>query len=209
MRGSGALLARRLSFAARQLLRWPASRLAQWFLMRGATGAQICGLDVSVNRDLLDAEGPESARQLFDHVRRALTLLEDVQPRLLARMRRDVRRAFIGLGPYCAYWSTFRTILLGSRSVRTSDATYLASVFVHEAVHARFYRRGIRMWPDLEARIERRCLLEQIAFVECIEGGESLAADLRQWLDRPWWTAEHLAARAEEVAREVKQKLDQ
>ena len=64
-----------------------------------------------------------------------------------------------------------------------ADSDAVASLIVHEAVHERFEARGIRYWPDLRARMERRCLGEQIAFLTS-QGRTDLANAYEDYLRR-------------------------
>ena len=61
----------------------------------------------------------------------------------------------------------------------------IAATLVHEAVHARLQRAGLRYWPDLRPRIEAVCVREEIAFVRLLAAaGFTDTERWLAWLDR-------------------------
>ena len=84
--------------------------------------------------------------------------------------------------------------VLRSRYVRESDPAAVAVTLVHEATHARLWRRGIRDDPCGRRRMEEICVKEQIAFAERLDNPDILN-HLRGKLQRPWWTPAQLHER--------------
>lgn len=98
----------------------------------------------------------------------ALVLMNNVDPRRFGRARKSIRRILIAPIRDNAYWVLSGTCILSDEQVDGGSTVGIATV-VHEAVHARLdhWANG----PELRSRIERRCLLEQIAFVERVPVG--------------------------------------
>jgi len=57
--------------------------------------------------------------------------------------------------------------------------------------------------PALRARIEARCLREEIAFGGKVPGAEPLIAEAQRALEQCWWTSEEQAAREHEQLRQL------
>lgn len=104
------------------------------------------------------------APQLLDHVVAALSLIQEMDPRRFRRIEGDLHRIFIRRGGGSSYRSLTEVCVLEADLVRTAPPANLALTVVHEAAHARIFKRGIRYRPDLAERIEARCVKEQIAF---------------------------------------------
>jgi hypothetical protein len=104
------------------------------------------------------------AAEAFMKVGTALALIAQADPRRYRRIAADMPRIFVRRGGGSAYWSLVDTCVLEDRHVRQDPRANVALTIVHEAAHARLYRRGIRYWPDLVERIEHRCIMEQILF---------------------------------------------
>lgn len=169
--------------------------MLEWFVLRTHSRIPVAGFDVFT---IDDSERMEPVVK----IREALGLIATVEPRRINRMRRDVPRIVVWFGGYAGYWAASNSIMLGSRLIRESDPASIAGVLVHEATHARLRNRGVERRPNVEARIEKLCLREQIAFVERLPNSQQLVAHLRQWLEKPWWTAEQMSQRAAETLRE-------
>jgi hypothetical protein len=102
--------------------------------------------------------------ELFDRVLGALDLIRRFDPRRFRRIERDVPRILVRRGGGAEYRELTRTCVLEAGDVQRLTAANLALAIVHEAAHARIFRRGVPYWPGLAERIEARCVKEQIAF---------------------------------------------
>ncbi len=125
----------------------------------------------------------EDAHDLFFALDRALSLIERLDPRRYRRIRQDVRRVVV-VQRHSDFTSPHSgTVGLAVKSIVGQKDASVALSLVHEAVHARLHRAGLRYWPDWQQRIEELCIQQQIAFVRLLPlAGYALPVD---WL-QPW-----------------------
>lgn len=107
----------------------------------------------------------------------ALELIAALAPRRLRRMQSDRVRIVAGYVKAAEYWYTSHTCVLGQDMLRDSSDAYVALALVHETTHARIARWGILVWPDLLARIEVRCHIEEIDFAQRLSREEYPGTD--------------------------------
>jgi hypothetical protein len=123
------------------------------------------------------------ASDLLSATAAAIRLIEEADPRRFSRIMRDVDRIIItefnaAVG---AHFPHSRTCFISTRFVQTYPVANLAILIAHEATHARLDAMRIRLYPDLRARIERRCGLEEVAFARRLTG-RHLGA-IQDWID--------------------------
>jgi hypothetical protein len=139
---------------------------------------------------------PDTGEKLLDRVTAALDQVDRFNRRRIERLIRDgvviVIVPFEGRHFYSEY---VNAICLDSRILRreTSTTSTIACAIVHESVHARFAHAGLFYNQRVAARMERRCVEEEIAFVarSPVVSQDALAkwAALRRAdLERRWWT---------------------
>jgi hypothetical protein len=101
----------------------------------------------------------------------ALALIERYQPWRLAHLRRDLRQFWIVRYP-CrgAYIPAERTCMTELTFLARRDITAapVASSIVHEGVHARVHRMGVRAESSDPAREERLCRRAELAFGQAL-----------------------------------------
>lgn len=158
------ILIGRLLYCASQTVVYPLWLAADRLLFRGGTAAVVRDIQVT-------CPGAADHAALVDKSAAALDLIAVLDPVRLERIRRLVRRVIITdlPGARGAYIFGSRTCLLSADHVRERSAALVALTIVHEAAHVRVDSAGIRFWPDLKARIERRCDREQLAFAQLLE----------------------------------------
>jgi hypothetical protein len=176
------------------VLNCPLSRIqsaARWALFKTlflfSRRSVIDGIEV------IDVAGEESERTIGS-LRKALQLLETTDPGRYQRLRRDLRRIALLKAGGPEFAPEVRACVLRSRYVRESDPAGVAATLVHEAAHARLWRRGVRENSDSRPRVEEICVNEQIAFAERL-GNPDMLNHLRDKLQRPWWTQAQLHER--------------
>lgn len=81
-------------------------------------------------------------------------------------------------GAYGAYLPLSGTCYLDARFLATRTAAEVACVIVHESTHARLDRHGFAVFGR-NRRIERRCVLEEIAFANRLHPDD--CAGLEAW----------------------------
>jgi hypothetical protein len=147
--------------------------------------------------DVGDAAQGETA---MARVSEALSLIRRYDPRRFARIVHDgVRIVFSRHLAHAQYWSPVNVIALNLPSVMRWTAPQTATAIVHEATHARLSRAGIAPSRAAIARIERRCVEEEISFVRRLphtdEAFEQWAEQKRGLLVTKWWTRRGKARR--------------
>lgn len=106
------------------------------------------------------------ASLLAKRVMDAVALVNLVEPRRFSRMRRDVRYCLVMSAKSSAYWVLTGTCLISEKRARESNEIRIALTLVHEATHARIARAGVHYSTRSRLRVERRCIREQISFVQ-------------------------------------------
>jgi len=133
----------------------------------------------------------DRADDVFATMEEALGLIAMHAPRILRRLRHDLRYIVVESqpAPSAHYDSTERACFVDTRYVNEWPVEYIAATLVHEAAHARIDRRGILYSNDKRRRIEQRCVREQIDFARLLpDDNTELLAHLEANLDRVWYT---------------------
>jgi hypothetical protein len=160
-------------------------RMARW-VWRFGRRRRVHGLEAAA-----PSCTPRLAKHALDRFADAVELLHRYDPRRLTRIRRDLPRIILGgtEAGHAIYSVGLDAAILNLATVtdRGVPVSFLAQSIVHEATHARIARVGIEYSPENRARIERRCVREELAFVERLpEPDRELAASsLRDWLASP------------------------
>jgi hypothetical protein len=146
-------------------------RLARWARARITQIHQIRGFRVVVENSRVDIQTADVLARLDE----ALRLIEDYQPWRLAHLRRDICQIWITRYP-CrgAYFHEQRTCMteLTFLARRDISAAPVAASIIHEGMHARMHRFGVRLDQASGARMERICRRAELHF------GRSLPADM-------------------------------
>ena len=71
------------------------------------------------------------------------------------------------------YWKNLNACFLSPALIKHSPEAEIAAVILHEAVHARLYRWGIRTGPENRTRIEAICMREERRFRALTETGKA------------------------------------
>jgi hypothetical protein len=175
--------------------RKPISHLRPWsgWLVRAwmrGEAVRHCGLAIYCGR-------PAEARQMIlERVTAALDQIERFDRRRLERIVRErVTIVIMASEGRHFYSERVNAICLDSRILRreTSTTSTIACAIVHESVHARFALAGLFYNQTCAARMERRCIEEEIAYVArspYVNRDEftKWAALRRAALEHPWWT---------------------
>jgi hypothetical protein len=154
-------------------------------------------IPVGVDRALRDSPA-------FAKVAEALDLIGRVEPRRLARLRRDVAAVVVSHRATC-FSALSATCYLEIGLVAQKTAGSIALALVHEGVHARFATAGIvPEAPADAARQEVRCSREELAFLSRLEmAGWTNTDGMRAWLEQCRATAQRAVAASRMVAPAV------
>jgi hypothetical protein len=174
----------------------------RWFARQLFTGpdTMIAGLLVDFGA-VPEPHRRETLQKLAD----ALAIIGRADPKRLRRLVAGGTRMVLStdVAGY-RYFRTSNFIVLGVQSITSSTIQAIAVSIVHEATHARI--DALMDTPGrLTARVERRCIEEEIAFVRRWpqrdeEGFRAWEAAMRAQLETPWWT---VGAVTRGLAREV------
>jgi hypothetical protein len=115
----------------------------------------------------------------------ALGLIETWQPWRFRRLQHDLAGIRVSRFPCrAAYFPHTRTCLVELTFLANpafSDAQIAASI-VHEGVHARLHRAGLRLPPEEHAREERLCRRAELELGLAVPNGEAVVERARQSL---------------------------
>ena len=190
-----------LFFAVQKALLNPIRAFVDKRIIESAHRSEILG--VSVYYTDREVKYGELSSIFLDKVTVALSLISHLDPRRLRHLQVKGLRVLIQSASTSGYLAASNTILLATRDVEKCEPAVMAGILVHEATHARIERLGIRRRPSIRSRIERRCLLEQISFLERVPGRRDLVEYYRSWLSRTWWDPKHRLERRLRYFREI------
>jgi hypothetical protein len=137
---------------------------------------------------------PEDRRKIaVDRVNQALYLIFKLDSRRYYRLFNDGTTIAIvhGAGGH-SYCVPNNTIILDLRRIEGETVSAAALSIVHEATHARIALAGVEYRGDRRARIEWRCVEEEIVFSRHFpwpseENRVAWEAQQREQFNRPWW----------------------
>jgi hypothetical protein len=125
-----------------------------------------------------------------DHVLRrleaALDLIAQYQPWRFRRLQHDVAQILVRRYPCrAAYHPPSRTCLVELTFLANPDfsTAQLGASIVHEAIHARLDRMGVRVLPQQKAREERLCRMAEVEFGLAVPNGQPVVERARAALD--------------------------
>jgi hypothetical protein len=139
------------------------------------------GIPVTVLNSRPDIETAQAVNRLSD----ALALISVYAPDRLRRMRHDFAEIWVRRFPCrAAYYPEPRACLIELTFLVNPrhTAAEVAASLVHEAVHARLARAGIRVGQEDKAREERLCREAELEFGLAIPGGEQVVDRARESL---------------------------
>jgi hypothetical protein len=152
----------------------------------------------------------DSASSL-DRVEEALSLIKKYDRRRYDRLIRDLERVWVQLipGGIAHFDSSIWACVLDPRHVlnHANSTERIASSIVHEATHARLWRRGIRYQEDLRSRVEAVCFRSERAFAAKLPNGEQMREQaersLAAYASPEYWTDEAFRKRRHEGSIET------
>ena len=108
-------------------------------------------------------------------------------PGAIRRFDHYVSGLYVREGRVSGFLNATRTIVLARELLLHGSPAEVASVIVHEYVHARFNAARVGAWGDSIPRMEDRCLRYQLEFLEPISDTEHVIAHLRKHVGTTWW----------------------
>jgi hypothetical protein len=148
---------------------------------------------------IVDFAADGAFAQVLPLVTEAIRLIAIHDPRRYTRIHRDIQYIIVARTPLsevAEYWPNLRACILDPSFARSHSAGRTALNIVHEATHARLWKVGVRYKENVRARVERRCILEEIAFASQVPDGGELEADARSRLHEPaFWNDEAVQSR--------------
>ena len=135
----------------------------------------------------------------------ALDLVAAVDPRRFARIRRDMPHVRVVRAGGGFFEVATASCVVDWPGTMWNPVVDLAKTIVHEATHARLQRVGIGYPEAWRRRIERRCMLEEVAFLRRLpDAGAEAArrqAQVEPALATEWWLPHHAIEKALAQAR--------
>jgi hypothetical protein len=160
---------------------------ADRFELRFSTGRRVDGLWIGTFESNADA--------ILLRVEDALRLIKTHDPRRYYRLTRDLDRIWVRLlpGPLARFSYSLRACELDTRFVlaESSVPEMIAATIVHEATHARLWRRGIQYREEARHRVEAACLRRELAFAARLPNGTAVRDQAERALETPpgFWTS--------------------
>ncbi|MGH8746269.1 MAG: hypothetical protein ACREUK_07250 [Burkholderiales bacterium] len=132
---------------------------------------------------------PDASRdQVRERLTAGLAHLKQYDPRRYNLVHQQIRHILIWPGHYHAY-TRLGGILLAAEHIQDAMLAETIGSLVHEAVHLRIERWGARTGGDRQARIERRCLAEQVdSLLRCSLISPETGQKIMAILSIEWWT---------------------
>jgi hypothetical protein len=155
-------------------------------------GLDVFFIDPDVSRD-----------QVRERLTAALAHLKRCDVRRYDLVHRQVRHVLVWPGHYNAY-TMLGGMLLASEHIQDATPAETIGTLVHEAVHLRIARFGVRAGGARQARIERRCLAEQVdSLLRCSLITPSTARKIFEALSTEWWTDSPNRLDLEQIVRKA------
>jgi hypothetical protein len=117
----------------------------------------------------------------------ALSLLKQVDPRTFNRIISDIKRIIVLSAGGPEFVPNLNSLIFSHDYVVARDLHRLMMDLVHEACHARLWRRGVVLDTDNAARIERICVREEVRLAAKLPKSDQLAAVALKRLEAKWW----------------------
>jgi hypothetical protein len=156
--------------------------LSDRIMLRLSAGKRIDGLWVGTYFQT-------NAGTVMRRIEEALHLIKVHDPRRYDRLGKDLTRVWVRLipGALARFAPTQEACELDERFVlaETSSPELIAAAIVHEATHARMWRRGIGYDERLRARVEAACFRRELAFAAKLPNGERVREQARDALAIP------------------------
>jgi hypothetical protein len=157
-------------------------------MLRWSTNKRIDGLWVGC----FDSDSAPS----LNRVEEALCLIKKYDRRRYDHLIRDLERIWVLIipGGIAHFDSSIWACVLDPRHVLNEEnsAARIAASIVHEATHARLWRRGIGYQENMRLRVEAVCFRSEQAFAARIPEGEQIAEQaermLAHYADQVHWT---------------------
>jgi hypothetical protein len=157
-------------------------RLVRFLAVRIVPFVVVDGLDVFF------VDPGVSRERVRERLAEALAHLKQCDRRRYNLVHRQIRHVMVWPGHYNAYTS-LGGVLLASEHIQDATPAETIGTLVHEAVHLRMARRGVRAGGDRQAKIERRCLAEQVdSLLRCSLITPSTADKIVGALSTEWWS---------------------
>jgi len=165
------------------------------FMLRWSVGRRIDGLWVGSFEDK-----PEPGLRRAEE---ALSVIKTYDRRLYQRLIRDLERIWVQVTPggLAHFDSSIWACVLDPRYVldETKSSEEIASTIVHEATHARLWRRGIGYQEELRSRVEAACFRRERAFAAKLPNGAKIRDQADRYLaayaSQDYWTDEAFRTR--------------
>jgi hypothetical protein len=148
-------------------------------------------------------------------VEEALHLIKTYDRLRYERLLRDLERVWVLpiVGGVAQFDRSMWACVLDPRHVldETRSPEQIAASIVHEATHARLWRRGIGYQEEIRSRVEAVCFRRERAFAARLPDGKQIREladrELAAYANQGYWTNEAFRARYEEGVVRVTQYL--
>lgn len=130
-----------------------------------------------------------------DHFNKVEVAIDLIRKHARIRLGRYLKRVIVVQSTGSEYWPFASACALSEMTLRTQTPEWVASVLVHETVHARLWRRGVKYEERYRPRIEKICTEAQIRFLRSLPGTQELVDHLFKHLADGWYSDHELDRR--------------
>jgi hypothetical protein len=145
--------------------------LADRLMLRFSTSRHVDGLWIGT------FEAEAEAESILSRLEEALSLIKHYDRVRYDRLIRDLERIWVLLLPtgLANFNHTIHACKIDTRYCLAATTTpeLIAAAIVHEATHARLWRRGFRYEEERRPRIEEICMRREIAFAAKLPNGDA------------------------------------
>jgi hypothetical protein len=139
-------------------LSWPRIALERW-LTRRSFHRNVRGFEVYVDGTI------DTPTDLVARLEGTFTYLASKHGRIYGRFHESFERFLIRPGGFSEYWPVSRSCILDSDLLTNYPTYVIAGTLVHEHTHARLFTTQRKRDEMARARVERRCIIEQLAII--------------------------------------------
>lgn len=141
-----------------------------WVLWKLSSRSERGGLVIGIVEGVADAEASA------DRIATALSLIQDNDPVLYRRLQFHLPRIVVLPRGRASYWHAFQVCMLSSPDIMKWHVSQLASIIVHEGMHAWIRARGIDSGSGgiTRNRIEQTCLKGQLRFARQLVNSDDM-----------------------------------
>ena len=166
-----------------RLFMWATSPILRRILFSGKARV-LLGIETFAEQAIPDSDA------MMKKLESALAELKERSPRHFRLVQNSIGRVAFERGGRCFYHPDLKACVIDARTARNVDPSWLALVLVHEAMHGRLLRAGIRHSSGRWERIESVCVRAELDLAESLSMPPEVLTMLRHRIREPLQNSE-------------------